>query len=109
MNNWIQILQLKTKKDINEFIYDFIDPRKIKTNVVIDDFVEHFKLDSNKLVNKFISDFSDNKEVNKLFTARTQAEWECNLGLTPFFQEHDRWMKKLELYRLTREFKIKLN
>lgn len=115
MNNYIKTFKLKNRKDINQFVFDFADFDKMNRNLPISvphrliDYVRTFKLINNDLINKFINEFCIHEWIDDTVKVAERVEWEAEVGIDIFRQEHDRSMLEIEEKRLKKQFDKRLN
>jgi len=111
MNNYVKIFKLKTRTEINAFIFDFIEFKKVDRVMQQQiphkpiDYVSTFKLKNDKLVNKFIDDFCNAKQIDECVKIAMRDAWENQVGIGMYREEDQYWRLKRQQMKLEKEWR----
>jgi len=114
VNDYKHTFGLNTKREINQFIFDFLDHALFYRTwgfrpVEGTDFVKNAKLTNKKVINKFIDDFTQSDKVDEAYKISLRRSEEKEMGIDVFREEHERSMLKMNYKKLTSIFNKFLN
>jgi len=110
MNNYIKTFKLRTRGEINEFIWDFADLTKMNQTLPVAvphrpiNYVSTFNLYRDKLINKFIEDFCQVEQMDDAVKQFQRLQLEDEMGLSVFREEDKYWRTKISYNRLVKDW-----